>query len=172
MKSYDYKMRDGVLEISWERFHDMTKTLAERLAGEKIQAIMGIAKAGLFPSAAIACALRLEIFPVRLTRREDDRVVRRKPKWKVDVSEHVKGLSVAVIDEIADTGQTLELAAQRALQKGAAHAITVALVMHSWADPKPDLTALVSDALVIFPWNREVYQGGAWGLHPELSALL
>jgi hypoxanthine phosphoribosyltransferase len=172
MKSYDYSRRKGVKEISWEYFSKLTATLAERLAMEEIEVVVGIARAGVFPATAVACALRKEFSPVRVTRRVDDRVTFQQPVWKVDVSKEVEGKIVAVIDEIADTGETLRLVAQRVQEQGARRVITACLVSHNWAMPEPDHVALMTDALVIFPWDKQVYQDGKWQLNPELANAL
>jgi hypoxanthine phosphoribosyltransferase len=172
MKSYDYQHRQGVEEISWERFAAMSAQLTEALAPHHIDVVIGIARAGLFPATAVACALRRELTPVRVTRRVDDVVQYASPIWRVDVPSTVRDQRVAVIDEIADTGETLAIVAARALERGASQALTVSLVSHSWANPRPDVTALVSDALVVFPWDRRVYQDGGWRAHPELEAAL
>ncbi|MGD0749772.1 MAG: phosphoribosyltransferase family protein [Anaerolineales bacterium] len=109
---------------------------------------------------------------MRITRRLNDQVTYQQPVWKVDVSKGVEGKVVAVIDEIADTGETLRLVAQRAREQGAKHVITACLVSHSWANPTPDHVALMTDALVIFPWDKQVYQAGKWQLNPELADAL
>ena len=172
MQSYDYAHRKGVEEISWEHFGKLAATLAERLAVEDIDVVVGIARAGLFPATAVACALRRELFPVRVTRRLNDQVTFQHPVWKVDVSKEVEGKTVAVIDEIADTGETLSLVAKRINEQGAARVITASLVSHSWANPAPEAVALVTDALVVFPWDKQVYQDGQWQVHPELAGAL
>jgi hypoxanthine phosphoribosyltransferase len=133
---------------------------------------VGVARAGLFPATAIACSLRLDLFPARLTRRQNDLVVYEQPVWKVDVSPDVRGKTIAVIDEIADSGVTVAMVARRTLEKGAVRVLTACLVSHSWADPKPDYCAMVSDALVIFPWGRQVFTDGHWQIHPELASAL
>jgi len=168
MKSYDYAQRKGVEEISWESFASLAAKLAEHLAAEDIEVVVGIARAGLFPATAVACALRKELFPVRITRRLNDQVMFQQPVWKVDVSKEVEGKVVAVIDEIADTGETLRLVARRVREQGAARVITACLVSHSWASPAPDHVAVVTDALVIFPWDKQVYFDRKWQAHPEL----
>ena len=172
MKSYDYSQRKGVEEISWERFAGLAATLAQRLAVENIEVVVGIARAGLFPATAVACALRKELFPVRITRRQNDLVTFQQPVWKVDVSKEVESKVVAVIDEIADTGETLRLVEQRVQERGAVRVVTACLVGHSWARPAPNIVALVTDALVIFPWDKQVYQDGKWQAHPELVEAL
>ena len=172
MRSYDYTARKGMEEISWDRFSGMVTHLVELLASREVDLVIGIARAGLFPATAISLALRRELYPVRVTRRIDDVVQFERPVWRVDVPATVMNQYVAVIDEIADTGETLALVAARALERGARQAITVSLVAHTWANPQPELTALRSDALVIFPWDRQILHNGAWQLHPEIQAAI
>lgn len=172
MQSYDYTHRDGVETISWDRFVALCHTLAQALASRRIDTVVGVARAGLLPAATIACALRCDLYPVRITRRSHDQVVHRHPVWLVDVSPDVRGRRVAVVDEISDTGETLNLVAGRVRELGAREVTTAVLVRHSWAHPAPDLSALVSDALVMFPWDQRVLVDGRWQLHPELVRAL
>jgi hypoxanthine phosphoribosyltransferase len=170
MQSYDYAHRQGVEEISWERFASLAAVLAERLVG--IEAVVGIARAGLFPATAVACTLRRELYPVRVTRRVNDQVTHRHPVWKVPVSPEVEGKIVAVVDEVTDTGETLALVAEQVKATGAKQVITASLISHTWAKPMPDHVALVTDALVIFPWDKQVFMDGRWQIHPELEEAL
>jgi hypothetical protein len=172
MKSYDYAHRQGVEEIDWQWFANLARKLAEALAGEGVDVVVGIARAGLIPATTVACMLRRDLFPVRVTRRRNDVVVHDRPVWQVDVTPDVAGKVVAVIDEMADTGETLALVAARVRERGAARVVTAALVAHTWASPAPDHVALTTDALVIFPWDKQVWSGGQWQLHPELEAAI
>jgi hypoxanthine phosphoribosyltransferase len=169
MQSYDYRHRKGIEEISWSRFATLSARLAEQLAELRIDMVVGIARAGLFPATLVACSLRCELTPVRITRRANDQVVYPQPTWKVDVSPEVRGKQVAVVDEIADTGETLAIVADRARDLGAKQVLTATLISHTWANPTPDVIALVTDALVLFPWDRQVYIAGQWQEHPELA---
>ena len=172
MKSYDYAHREGVLPLTWDDFARLAARLAELLEPSQPEIIVGLARAGLFPATAVACSLRCELYPARLTRRLNDQVVRQTPEWLVPISPAVKDKVVAVVDEMADTGQTLALAAAQALELGAAQVITASLVSHSWADPAPQVVALVTDALVIFPWDQQVLVSGHWQPHPEIISFL
>jgi uncharacterized protein len=169
MKGYDYAHRDGVQELSWADVAELSRQLAEAAQWERVDLLIGVARAGLIPATAIACTLRRELFPVRLTRRFNDRVVYPSPVWKVPVPEEVAGRTVAVVDELADTGETLRLVAEEVRQRGAVEVITVALVAHRWAEPPPDLCALETNAFVIFPWDREVLAEGGWQMHPDYA---
>lgn len=171
MQSYDYARRDGVLHVSWEDFGRRSRLLAERLAAHRIDAVVGLARGGLFPATAVACALRRDLYPARVSRRTDDEVVRSAPEWSVEVPAHlVRGRAIALVDEIADSGETLRLVAERLHALGASRVVTAALVAHSWAKPVPDVVATVSDALVVWPWDAEVWDGRGWVTHPEYVA--
>jgi hypoxanthine phosphoribosyltransferase len=169
MQSYDYSHRKGIEEISWARFATLSAQLVEQLAEHRIEMVVGIARAGLFPATLVACSLRCEFIPIRITRRAYDQVVYPQPTWKVDVSPEIRGKQVAVIDEIADTGETLAIVADRVRDLGAKQVLTTTLISHTWANPAPDVVALVTDALVLFPWDRRVYIAGRWQEHPELA---
>jgi hypothetical protein len=170
MKPYHYAHRFGVRQLSWDAFAVMARQLAELLEPFQPQVILGITRAGLFPATAVACSLRCEFFSIWLTRRVNDVVVHEKPVWKIPVPGDVEGKIVSVVDEIADTGQTLAMVASRALELGACQVVTASLVAHSWADPAPHVPSLVSDEFIIFPWDQQVLVDGKWINHPEIEA--
>jgi hypoxanthine phosphoribosyltransferase len=172
VQSYDYAHRFGVEAITWEGFAELTRTLVERLSSFNIEAVVGTARAGLFPATAVSLMLRRELYPARVSRRFNDEVKFHHPQWIVDVAADVKDQIVAVVDEIADTGETLALLAERVQQRGAKQVITASLVAHSWADPMPDVVALTTDALVLFPWDEKIFIDGQWQPHPELVEAL
>ena len=172
MKSYDYAHRQGVRTISWEEFATLAAQLAEALEQAGVEVIVGVARAGLIPATVVACNLRRELYPVRITRRINDEVRFPSPVWRVPVSPEVAGKVVAVVDEIADTGETLALVRSSVQECGASRVITACLVRHSWANPVPTISLLVTDELVIFPWDQQVFMEGQWQPHPEIVAAL
>lgn len=169
MKSYDYAHRVGVRHISWDDFASLVRKLTELLEPYQPQVILGIARAGLFPATLVSCSLRCEFFPIRLTRRMDDRVVYDQPQWKTPIPPDVSGKVVVVIDEIADSGTTLSMAAATARGLGTLQVVTASLVCHSWAKPAPQAVSLVSDEFIIFPWDEQVLDRGKWVTHPEVE---
>ena len=170
--SFEYRERRGVDSISWERFETLTRELALRIAPWGPEIILGIARGGLFPATLLSYALRRELYPIRLTRRFEDQVVRRAPSWLVKPPAKVRGRRVLLVDELADSGNTLDVAAQIVRDMGAADVRTVALYAHTWADPRPDYVGLLSDALLVNPWDREILQDGRFITHPEYQAAI
>jgi uncharacterized protein len=106
---------------------------------------------------------------VKISRRESDQIIHSTPVWKVPVIGSIRNKTVAIIDEIADTGQTLSMVREEVYSKGAKKVISAALISHSWVNPAPEITLLVSDELIIFPWDRKVWIGGEWQTHPEIA---
>ncbi len=170
MQSYDYAHRQGVQPLAWDEIARLAAHLAEALDKEGVEVVVGIARAGLIPATMVACNLRRELYPVRVTRRVNDEVRFTTPVWRVPVSPEVAGKVVAVVDEIADTGETLALVAKNVEEHGAARVVTACLVSHSWANPPATFAALVSDAFVMFPWDQQVLMNGQWQPHPETVA--
>lgn len=169
-RPYDYANRRGVLRLGWEAVATLSQALAERLDGDDPELVIGVARAGLFPASVIASALRRDVLLVRISRRVDDRVKFEHPVWQTPVPPAVAGKVVAIVDEIADTGETLALVRRSVEEQGAARAITAALVAHSWADPQPDAVSLATDEFVVFPWDSRILVGGRWTPHPEVEA--
>jgi uncharacterized protein len=81
IESYDYTRRTGVRELDWETCSELAAGLAEALETLGIDAVVGVARAGLIPATTIALSLRREMFPIRLSRRVNDEVKFDSPVW-------------------------------------------------------------------------------------------
>jgi hypoxanthine phosphoribosyltransferase len=169
-RPYDYANRCGVRHLGWEEVATLSQMLAERLDGEHPELVVGIARAGVFPAFVIASALRRELLVVRISRRVDDQVRFEHPVWQVPVPATVAGKAVVVVDEITDTGETLECVRRSVVEQGALRVVTAALTAHSWAVPQPDIVSLVTDEFVVFPWDARILVSGRWKPHPEIEA--
>ena len=171
-KSYNYSTRDGVRPISWDDFHGLVKALAVAVAPWRPEVILPVGRGGYYPGALLAHILQVEVYPVRLSRRQDDVVVRESPLWLVAPPAAVAGRRVLVVNEMASTGETVRLVRERALALGAAEARAATLYAHTWGADAVDYIGLITDELVLNPWDREIYRDGAFRLHPEYAAAL
>jgi len=169
---YDYSNRAGVRPISWDDFHGLVKALAVAVASWRPEVVLPVLRGGAYPGALLAHILQVEVYPVRLTRRQDDVVVRESPLWLVEPPAAVAGRRVLVVDEMCSTGETLRLVRERALALGAAEARTATLYAHTWGADAVDYTGLITDELVLNPWDREIYRDGAFQFHPEYVSAL
>lgn len=169
---YDYSTRDGVRPISWDDFHGLVRALAVAVAPWRPEVVLPVLRGGAYAGTLLAHLLQVEVYPVRLTRRQDDVVVRETPLWLVEPPPAVAGRRVLVVDEMCSTGETLRLVRQRALALGAAEARAATLYAHTWGAAAVDYIGLITDELVLNPWDREVYRDGAFRFHPEYVAAL
>ena len=165
MASYDHH-HTGVTEITWARFGELCKQLALAVAAYDPEIIVGIAKGGVLPAAVLASLLRREFYPIRLSRRHDESIVRQQPILLAPMPAAVGGRRVMVVDEIAVTGETLRLATQEALRLGAAAVKTATLFVHG-ASQRPDYFVLETDDLILNPWDYLVLEGGRFVVNPE-----
>lgn len=170
--SYDYSTRRGVLPISWDDFHGLCKGLARAAAVFAPEIILAVGRGGFYPGTLIAHLLRVEIYPVRLSRRLQDVVRYEHPHWLVEPPLAVAGKRVLIVDEIVSTGETLLLVSERARQLGATEIRLAVLYAHTWGVEVADFIGLVSDALILNPWDREIFAGGDFHFHPEYAAAL
>ena len=165
--SYDYSNRLGVQPISWEDFHGICKGLALAVSAYQPEIILAVGRGGYYPGTLLAHLLQVEIYPVRLSRRVNDIVKFKKPRWLVRPPQAVKGKRVLVVDEICSTGETLRMVKESAAARGAIAVRSAVLYAHTWGAGTPDYTGLVSDSLLLNPWDREVLKDGVFKFNPE-----
>jgi hypoxanthine phosphoribosyltransferase len=169
---YDYENRQGIRPISWHEFHGLCKGLAQAVARFDPEIILAVGRGGYYPGTLIAHMLQADIYPVRLSRRVQDVVTYDSPVWLVRPPELVKDRRVLVVDEISSTGETLVMVKQATERLGAAAVRCAVLYAHTRGVDVPDYIGLVSDELLLNPWDREIFKDGAFVFHPEIVAAL
>lgn len=170
--SFDYSNRKGVRPISWNDFHGLTKALAVAVGPWQPEIILPVGRGGYYPGSLLAHILQVEIFPVRLSRREHDVVVHQSPRWIVEPPAAVAGRRVLVLDEMCSSGETITIVRNRALDLGSTETRTAVLYAHTWGVEVPDYIGMITDELVMNPWDREIWTGGDFRFHPEYAEAL
>lgn len=169
---YDYSTRGGILPISWEDFHGLCKALAVAVEPFAPDIILPVGRGGYYPGALLSHILQVEVYPVRLSRRVNDVVLHETPQWLQEPPALVAGRRVLIVDEISSTGETLRLVREKVFALGAENVRSAVLYAHTWGVDEPDYIGLISDALLMNPWDREVLRDGAFEFHPEYADAL
>jgi uncharacterized protein len=153
-----------VSELSWSEFDRKVQALARTIHADfKADAVVGIAHGGVFVGGALARVLELEFFPVRISRRSRDHVQKR-PKAASEMPRELKGKKVLLVDDLASSGDTLELA-RSMLEKVGVKQVRTACLVRREEGFEPDWCGVKSDALILFPWDYEpVTEDGRFGL--------
>lgn len=164
---YDYENREGIRPISWKDFHGLCKGLVVALSSFQPEIILPIGRGGYYPGTLIAHLLQVEIFPIRLSRRVDDIVTYQSPKWLVMPPKAVMNRRVLIVDEICSTGETISIVKEKVLAMGAQDVRSVVLYAHHKGASVPDYIGLITDALLLNPWDREIWKNGTFQFNPE-----
>jgi len=69
-----------------------------------------VAHGGVFVGGAISSALGSDFFPVRISRRSRDRSDANKPRMSGEMPRELKGRRVLIVDDVAASGDTLQMA--------------------------------------------------------------
>jgi hypoxanthine phosphoribosyltransferase len=163
---------EGALELSWELFGELCRALALRVGRDyDPEAVVGIAAAGVIPGAVIAAMLQKDFYAIKITRRGEAGGVRQRPEILSAAPPQLAGRRVLLVDEICKTGETMRLALAAVRDVGPADVRTATSLVRK-GGYEPDYCALVTDAVVVFPWDREVLEEGRLVVNPEYEDLL
>jgi hypoxanthine phosphoribosyltransferase len=164
---YDYGNRAGIRPISWRDFHGLCKGLAVAVSCFQPEIILPIGRAGYYPGTLIAHMLQVELYPVRLSRRVKDVVTYQSPQWFVEPPAVVEGRRVLIVDEICSTGETIAVVKEKIEAMGALAVKSAVLYAHTKGALVPDYIGLITDELLLNPWDREILRDGTFRFHPE-----
>ncbi len=166
-QSYDYSTRKGIRPISWNDFHGICKGLAQAVAPFDPQIILAIGRGGFYPGTLLSHFLRVELYPVRITRRVRDVPTYDDPVWLLKPPEIARGQRVLIVDEICGIGQTIAIVKAEAERLGAAAVRSAVMYAHTWGVDGADVIGLITDELLLNPWDREIFEDGRFQFHPE-----
>ena len=171
-KFYSYEKRRGVLPISWEDYFGLCKGLALAISAYDPEMILGVARGGLYAATLLSHMLQSELYTIRITRRFKDQVIYDNPVWIVKPPSIVKDQRVLIVDEISGAGQTLTMIKEEVRRLGAREMRSAVLYAHEQGKDIPDYIGIISDALILNPWDREIIREGKFVLHPEYDHAL
>lgn len=155
------------LEVSWEMFGELSRALALKVAsGFDPEVVVGIARAGAIPGAIVASILRRDFYSMSISRKQAGEVVRARPAVLSAAPPQVRGKRVLIVDEITTSGETLRLALAAVRDLGPAEVRTATSFARS-RGYRPDFVALTTDAEVMYPWDRKIFEGDEWVVNPR-----
>lgn len=150
----------NTMELSWDLFGELCRAMAVRTAQDyEPDLVVGIATAGVIPAAVVAGMLGAEFQSMKISRREDGKLVHPYPRVLTPTPVQARGKRVLVVDEITSSGETFRLALAAIREVGPKDVRTAS----SFVRPggyRPHYFALETDALLVFPWDRQVVERG------------
>ena len=140
--------------VSWDQLHRDARALAWRLDGREWRAIVAITRGGLVPAMIVARELDIRVIDTISVKSYHGKAGQERGEIKVlkapDPAVMQDGDGILVIDDLVDSGRTLELVRQMYPK---AHFATV------YAKPKGRpmvqtyVTEVSQDTWIFFPWD-------------------
>jgi hypoxanthine phosphoribosyltransferase len=146
------------LHLTWEDVERLSYRIAEEIKkdGRRVDVIIGIMRGGIVPARIIADVLGvddLETMEIKFYKGIGIRG--KRPYVKRPPLGELHDRSVLIVDDISDTGLTLETALNTVSLYGPKDLVTAALYVKPWTKFVPDYYAGETDKWVVFPWEKK-----------------
>ncbi len=165
------------VRLSWGDIQEQCELLAKRIEEREVEfdIIVGIARGGWVPARLLSDILdNDELYTVRVKFYDDVAKTKEKPLILHPTQFDVAGKKVLLVDDIADTGESLLETIKHLNDRKAGDIFVATLVKKPSSKYTPDLYAMETSAWVIFPWEvretaRSILKRGAKGDAKELK---
>lgn len=154
-------MNSTKLKLTWQDIEKDCRILANNLEKKKINLIVAITKGGLPPAVILAnkylkkphiISLQLE----EISREGKAGYLAKKVKIISELNIYpVKNKSVLIVDDVADSGSTLEKAIELTRQKQPKSITTAVLHFKPRSKVKPDISVrtIPNHTWIVYPWE-------------------
>lgn len=141
---------------TWNQVYAMLLNLAQEIRedGFEPDVIVGVCRGGWPPARVLSDLLSVaDLANVRVEFYVGVAETKGEPSLTQPVSVNVSGKKVLVVDEVADTGRSLELVKRHLTEQGARE-VRIATVYHKpWSAVRPDYCAKKTSKWIVFPWE-------------------
>ena len=156
-------MSEGGEVLTWERFGEATRALAAAVHddGYRPDIVLAVARGGLLPAGAISYLLGVKnVFTmnVEFYTGVDRRLTMPVMLPPILDAVDIKGERVLVVDDIADTGQTLRLVMDFC-RDHVEEVRSAVLYAKPGSVVRCDYVWASADGWITFPWDQSVVQG-------------
>ncbi|RXW32778.1 phosphoribosyltransferase [Propioniciclava flava] len=143
--------------LTWERFGEATRELAQQIvdSGYEPDVMLSITRGGLLPAGAIAYALdqkNIHIINVEFYTGVDERLPAPVFLPPLPATNYLDGRSVLIIDDVADTGETLR-SVRNFCDEHASESRTAVLYEKPRSLIACDYVWKRTDEWIAFPWS-------------------
>ncbi len=143
--------------VSWDDLDRLVRVLADRLAGQTFDVLLAITRGGMVPAGMLSYRLGLRDILVAAVEYYDDhgRPGPHPTFFQFPADPLLRGKRVLIVDEVWDSGTTIQAVTERVRQAGGD---PVTAVLHykpgrSVVHGAPDVHAVETDAWVVYPFK-------------------
>jgi len=143
---------------TWDEIYEMLLRLAEKIRRDKFHPdlIVGVCRGGWPPARVMSDLLdNPKMANISVEFYVDVAETRGKPVLTQPVSMPVRGKKVLILDDVADTGETLKIAKEHLFSKGAEEVKIATIYYKPWSIVIPDYYEKETRRWIVFPWERK-----------------
>ncbi len=140
----------------WDQIYKMLLDIAEKIRKNKFKPdiIVGVSRGGWPPARFLSDLLdNPNLANVRVEFYLGVAETKGEPVLTQPVSTSVANKRVLLVDEVADTGKSLELAKEHIVEKGATEVKIATVYYKPWSTVKPDYYEKETTRWIVFPWE-------------------
>jgi len=138
---------------TWRQIYLMLLNQAEKIRESNFK--LAVSRGGWLPARVISDLLETRIGNVSVESYLGVAETRKAPVLTQNVSVTVAGKKVLVVDDVADSGESLKLVKAHLLQQGAMEVRLAAIYYKPWSIVKPDYYIGETKRWVVFPWETK-----------------
>jgi hypoxanthine phosphoribosyltransferase len=142
---------------TWSQIYDMLLCQAQKIhATYKPDVVVAVARGGLIPSRILTDLLECpQLATIQVEFYVDIAETKNEPALKQALTAQVSGKKVLLVDDIADTGKSLQLALRHLKEQGAQEVKAATIYYKPQSAFKPDFFENQTSNWVIFPWDTK-----------------
>jgi hypoxanthine phosphoribosyltransferase len=141
---------------TWNQIYGMLLNLAERIRKDRFKPdiIVGISRGGWPPARILSDLLsNPNLANVRAEFYLGFSETKDEPSLTQPLSMDVFDKRILIVDEVADTGKSLQLVRQHIVEQGAKELKILTVYYKPWSTVKPDYYSKETSDWVVFPWE-------------------
>jgi hypoxanthine phosphoribosyltransferase len=144
------------LMLSWDDIQNLSEKVAKKVkdSGFKVDVIVAISRGGFDPARIISDQLGVRnLASLQIVYYDGLNERRMIPEIQYPLNADVRGLRTLVVDDVADSGNSLKVVKEYVRGQGATDVKIATLHLKPWSDFHPDYYADTVDAWIIYPWE-------------------
>ncbi|MDH5807354.1 MAG: phosphoribosyltransferase [Candidatus Methanomethylicaceae archaeon] len=145
-----------IITLNWRDIQFLTLNLAHKIIESNFipDIIVGVARGGWVTARLLSDLLNVKnLASMKIEFYKSIGKRNGKPVITQPISESPYGKSVLIVDDVADTGESLLLAKNHVDSMGAKEIKLATLHMKPWSKIAPDFYVELTDAWIIYPWE-------------------
>ncbi len=145
-----------LLHVSWDDVQSLTEEIARQIqeSGYVPDVIVAVSRGGFDPARILCDQLGIKrLASLQIEYYRDINETSSNPEIVFPLNTEVPDTSILIVDDVSDTGTSLQVARDHVLERGASEVRVATLHVKPWTKFRPDFSASVVESWIIYPWE-------------------